>query len=337
VQTGSIYESGPGSGEGINHLFAHYDKARADASPDHDGTVFDRRSVYFSVPEVDTLTKLDNRNGSTLLEKLRSAWSGEALTYAWVDRTKHLIIPRHSYRLCMVVGIQPLRAGALLNATDAGTPQRFLWLPVTDPDMPDEKPVTGKPPDIRSIATGWPAMEAQAQEIALPPEAEQFIDCNRLRVARGQSESAIKNHLILCRIKVAIGLALLHACREVTSQFWEMSETVMEVSQVTLARVEAALTRKAEQQNLARGRAEGARAVEMESIRDDANIKRVANWTLGWLRDHDGEGNWSDVRGDLASRDRDFFGAAIERLDNAGQVKVSQGRPKVITLIGSDR
>src|SRR5262249_8481868 len=67
-QTDSASVTGPGSGEGINHLFAHYD--RNDAKKGGNGTVFDRHEVYFSVPEVDTLASLGARSGSTLLTQL---------------------------------------------------------------------------------------------------------------------------------------------------------------------------------------------------------------------------------------------------------------------------
>ena len=80
-------KTGPGSGEGINHLFAHYDKTadrteqtNTDTALCNNGTVFHRSAVWFSVPEVDTLGKYDQRSGSTLLEKLRMAWSGEGFS-----------------------------------------------------------------------------------------------------------------------------------------------------------------------------------------------------------------------------------------------------------------
>ena len=66
---GPIYSTGIGSGQGINHLFAHYDaKAKT--------TVMDRWSVYFSVPEVDTIASERGRTGSNLLPQLRKAWDG---------------------------------------------------------------------------------------------------------------------------------------------------------------------------------------------------------------------------------------------------------------------
>lgn len=100
LHTAEVFETGPGSGEGLNHLFAHYDKQS-------DSTKFHRHTVYFTVPEVDTLNSLGVRSGSTLLSQLTKAWSGESLTFAYADPVKRLVIPAHSYRLCMVVGIQP--------------------------------------------------------------------------------------------------------------------------------------------------------------------------------------------------------------------------------------
>ena len=40
----------------------------------------------------------------------------------------------------MVVGVQPLRAGPLFDDVDAGTPQRFVWLPTDDPGAPKQRP-----------------------------------------------------------------------------------------------------------------------------------------------------------------------------------------------------
>ena len=123
---GPVYSTGIGSGQGINHLFAHYDgKAKT--------TVMDRTSVYFSVPEVDTIGSEKGRTGSNLLPQLRKAWDGSDLTFGYADRTKSIVVDEHTYRLVAVVGVQPGRAETLLEDVDAGTPQRYLWLPALAP------------------------------------------------------------------------------------------------------------------------------------------------------------------------------------------------------------
>jgi hypothetical protein len=55
---------------------------------------------------------------------------------------------------------------------------------------------------------------------------------------------------------VAAGLALLHNERKITDLYWELSETVMKVSQATRARVEGHLAEQGDKANRARGRAE---------------------------------------------------------------------------------
>jgi hypothetical protein len=330
-----IYSTGIGSGEGINHLFAHYDKQA--------GTVMDRHSVLFSVPEIDTLAALGQRNASTLLPQLRKAWSGEALSFAYAARDKALVIPEHSYRLTLVAGIQPGRAGALLDDVDGGTPQRFVWLPCTDPDAPDEMPPEPEPIDLAGISEGWTphgcadlATQFAPHDIALPEDALALVDRARVAVLRGESTaSALDGHLLLCRIKVAVALALLHNCREVTQQFWEMSEVVMAVSQQTRRGVEAELAERTEQRNRARGRAEGVRAVEADTVREDAAVKRVAQTILRRVEKLGGSGGRSAVREGVAHRDRPCFDAALDRLMDAGQVDVGQaGRGLTIRLTG---
>ena len=146
---GPVYTTGIGSGQGINHLFAHYDgKAKT--------TVMDRTSVYFSVPEVDTIGGEKGRTGSNLLPQLRKAWDGSDLTFGYADRTKSIVVDEHTYRLVAVVGVQPGRAGTLLGDVDAGTPQRYLWLPAAAPGTPMEDVEAPEPVDLTAITEGWP-------------------------------------------------------------------------------------------------------------------------------------------------------------------------------------
>lgn len=321
-----IFMTGIGSGEGINHLFGHYDKTH--------GTVMDRECVLFSVPEIDTLAALGQRNASTLLPQLRKAWSGEALSFAYAAKDKALVIGEHAYRLNLVAGIQPGRAGALLDDSDGGTPQRFVWLPCTDPDAPERRPSAPNPIDLTAVAKGWPPTfgvdstgRSGPYELALPMEAIDAVDRARLAALRGErSASALDGHALLCRIKVATALALLHNERNVTAEFWAMSGVVMEVSSDTRRGVEAALVDRDDKRNRARGRAEGVRAVEADSVREEEAIKRVAQAILRRLVKLGGSANRSAVREGVAHRDRDpYFDAALDKLLAEQQVEISPG------------
>ena len=328
---GPVYSTGIGSGQGINHLFAHYDgKAKT--------TVMDRWSVYFSVPEVDTIGSEKGRTGSNLLPQLRKAWDGSDLTFGYADRTKSIVVDEHTYRLVAVVGVQPGRAKTLLEDVDAGTPQRYLWLPALAPGTPEEDVEVPEQIDLTEITEGWPApqMDLAARLLAahegratgvvlfkFPDAARNKIRTNRKRKNRGESSNpALDGHLGLCRMKAAAALALLHGEREVTGQFWDMSEVLMAMSQATRASVEAQLAEKGRSANRARGQAEGERAVVADEVKEDAATRRVAQNILRWLGRH-GEGTYAKVRKDsVASEDRKYFADALDRLVQAGSVEI---------------
>lgn len=130
LDVGHLLTCTPGSGEGIAHAYGRRTK---------DGVERIATSVLFTVAEVDTLTALGGRRGATLLPELRRAYTGDRLGFQYADPDKRLPIDRHSYRMGLLVGIQPGRAGALLDDADGGTPQRFLWASAIDPDAPDDR------------------------------------------------------------------------------------------------------------------------------------------------------------------------------------------------------
>ena len=127
-----IAGKGIGSGEGLVKLFGKADK---------DGNV--ARISYcelLSIYEIDSFGAQQRRSGATIGAELRKTFSGEPIGFAYADNTKRVLIEAHSYRLCVSAGIQPGRGAVLLDDEDAGTPQRFVWLPATDPDAPDVRP-----------------------------------------------------------------------------------------------------------------------------------------------------------------------------------------------------
>ncbi|NDV08113.1 DUF3987 domain-containing protein [Rhodococcus sp. IEGM 248] len=331
---GPIYSTGIGSGEGINHKYARYDKDR--------GSVLQRTAVLFSVPEIDSLAALGQRNAATLLPQLRKGWCGEELSFAYAAKEKDLLVPEHAYRMTLVAGIQRGKAGALIDDSDGGTPQRFIWLPTLDPGAPEVKPPAPEPFDLTGIACGWPSSGADAYlasayqpyEIALPEEAVALVDRDRLAKLKGEStDSALDGHLGLCRIKVAVALALLHSCRTVTSEFWAMSKDVMSVSQATRADVEKHLADRVDRDNRARGRADGVRAVEADGVREDAETTRAAKAVRHKLEKLGGEGTPGEVKRGLHSRYRVHFEGALDRLVGAGAVKVSEGVIKLTSSV----
>jgi hypothetical protein len=309
VDLGDVFTATVGSGEGVAHLYSHWERS---------GVVRDRSAVLFTVPEVDMLTALGSRQGATLLSTLRSAFSGEKLGFSYASREKTLPLDAHSYRLCLILGVQPERAATLMADADGGTPQRFLWLPTTDPGVPDTTPEAPEPkqlPDQQWSRGNFPKLRLVVPDVA----AETIYDTQRARL-RGQG-AALDGHALLCRLKATFALAVLDGRRLMTEDDWRLSGTVMAVSEATRSGVVARLAEQAKGRNVAQGRADGIRADAANQSADELAARRVSNRLLAKVTAA-GEITRSDARNAIAHRDRIHFDPALERLTAAGQVKV---------------
>ncbi|KAA0120827.1 hypothetical protein CIW51_05160 [Mycolicibacterium sp. P9-22] len=193
----------PGSGEGLAKCFASMQKM-----PGSNGNPpgFVQRgkawSVLAQLPEVDTLIATGGRGGSTIMSELRSAWSGERLGLDYASEDKRITLCANRYRLCLVLGVQPLRSAPLFDDADSGTPQRFVWLPAGDHDAPISRPdeparlVLPRWPELRSNGVTDPDVVLSSQlgiaadvseyrVLAIPVAARELIDSNQFAVLRG--------------------------------------------------------------------------------------------------------------------------------------------------------
>jgi Bifunctional DNA primase/polymerase, N-terminal len=305
-----VFTATVGSGEGVAHLYSHWTAKT--------GVVRDRSAVLFTIPEVDILTALGSRVGSTILSVLRSAFSGEKLGFSNASKERTLPLDRHTYRLCLVLGVQPERAATLMNDADGGTPQRFLWLPTADPDIPDITPDT--PRTMKLPAQQWKRGNFPLHHLTVPDVATDTIrQAHRSRL-RGEGD-ALDGHALLCRLKTAVALTFLDGRQVVTPDDWRLSETVMAVSDTTRARVIARLAEQANARTEAQGRADGVRADAASQSSDERAARRISARLLGKVVAA-GECSRSDARNAIARRDRIHFDAALERLIAAGQVEV---------------
>jgi len=316
VQVGHLNRFPVGSGEGLTHLFVKRTKTGIEQH-----TV----AVLADIPEVDTLAALNSRQGSTLQPVLRQAYMGEQFGFGYADPTKRLVVEGHRYRLCLVVGIQPARAGAILDDTDGGTPQRYLWLPATDRDAPDIAPEAPKPwrwraPSWRPAdSTGWRDPTTGHVHIPVCETARTAID--QARVARLRADGdALDSHALLARLKVGAALALLDGRAEVAEQDWTLAGTVLDMSDRTRGRVVDTLRRTGADANRRRGEAEGERAVVVANKVEDDTIQRVSRSLTRKLGKTPAGMRGAELRRSLEGRVRGHFDTAIERLIEAGQV-----------------
>ncbi|MCP2324925.1 hypothetical protein HDA40_003432 [Hamadaea flava] len=311
LDVGHVEAAGVGSGEGLAHLYARRTKEGLDRHA---------TAMLLDVAEVDTLAAVADRRGATLLPELRRAWSGEALGFSYADPNKRLPIAAHSYRLTMIVGIQPARATGLFNDADGGTPQRFLWVPATDPDAPEQPPP--EPKSLTWKAPTWPMADMEGRVVLdVCDEARQAIDAARLATLRGKG-AALDAHAPLARLKVAAVLGLLDERTGVSAEDWRLAGIIAAKSDQTREGVVAAMNRQAREQNRRRGELDGERQVVANARIEEDAIRRVCRFIKRKLTEAGGEMEHTPLRKALPSRDRHYFDLSVVRLCDAGQVKV---------------
>lgn len=218
-----------GSGEGIAELFTRRDTQSdetAKATPDR---------VKFRVPEIDSLTAASSKKESTILPVLRQTFMAEPLGHTGASKDTTRNVKAHTYRLAVVMGIQPRRAVGLLRDADGGTPQRVLWLPVDDAGAPDATPAKPAHFTIRlpDGTRGSADYGNNPVTVTVPDKVVKLVRSNRLRRLRGEPSEGLDGHLLFTGEKVAAALALMDGRVNVTDEDWDAATAVIEKSTAT--------------------------------------------------------------------------------------------------------
>lgn len=267
--------------------------------------------AFFYIPEIDTFKSHSEMAGSALLPHLRKMWSGEALGARYAKSENRRPVRAHAYRASVVAGIQPARSGVLLADVDGGTPQRWLWLPVHDPDALRRsdrlKPPTyvGTPPAIDQdvwVPEGEKRGEKNEPEPVVGKSRWVVEVCEQAQWdiidAREQNlvneHSSMDSHSLLTRLKIAAALAFLDRRAEVTAEDWELSLSLMWVSNATRATCVAAVADAEAEEHARRGRGRAIQSVHEDIsrvvIRDErtARIQDLGGKLLGMLQSEPG-------------------------------------------------
>lgn len=299
-------------------------------------------SAIFAATEIDRLAGLLGRKSATLAGVLRSMWSGEPLGEANASEDRRRHVQRHGYRAGVMVHVQPGRGGVLLNSDEAaaGTPQRILWLPAVDPEIPDVAPEPPEPltwavpGEIRYALDDLDRLSDQDQLIQLGSlglvvmpvcqAAREAID--RAAVARHRGETgALDGHALLVREKLAAVLGAFLGRFGVTDDDWELAGHLMEVSSRAREYVSAELHAAAEKENNARARSEAARARIVNDTLEADKIQKAAVKIIDTLRDSGGENDgWitgAALRRAITPGLRDSLDDALRALQRAGSIE----------------
>ncbi|MEZ0341528.1 hypothetical protein ACAG25_16270 [Mycobacterium sp. pV006] len=306
-----ILELPIGSGEGIAETFT----LRGKESEDNERVT----AAIFNCSEIDILTGLDSRQGSTTLGTLKAFAMGEQFGSTNASKANSRNVPAHSYRGCLSVGAQPGHTGVIFNDTSGGTPQRFLWALTIDPHMPADAVRDPDPLDT-TMPTWEPGPDGVVEIVYGHEEITETIIAAHLARQRGEAD-ALDGHAMLTRCKVAAVLAIMHGRSVVGEWDWQRSGDVMAVSNSTRDWI------LAEAQKAARAKVR-ARALDRaagEEFYDASRLETVKRSLLRML-ERDGEQAGGDLRRRLGKREkRELFDQAVGLLEAEGLVSVRSG------------
>jgi hypothetical protein len=296
-----------GTGEGINRTYAHAERDKLGSGPV--GLRWHTDRALFACRDIATLDALTARQGSTLVPELLKAYMGEELGFANADKDRRVILPMHTYRLCLSAGVQPDNGAVLLNEQSQrdGVPQRFLWSPVRpgvarprrSADAKAVDPLTVEVPDFGIDPMRFDVDEDDDADASLYDPAaqtlvpigvgssiaQQIIDADTAKDLDpfGRSVDPLAGHRLLARLKLAAALAVLHNTPNVGPQDWQRAECLMAVS-AAVARVVAAYSDAAAEHDAVRqGQLDGHRLAAADDTRQTAALQTVMSRLTRYL------------------------------------------------------
>lgn len=195
-------------------------------------------NAFFQLDEGEAMFKEFEREGAKLGPILRSAWLGQVIGNQNADRSRTRLV--RDFSLGMVVGFQPKTALPLLRDSHTGTPQRFLWCTVVDPNIPDGRPaqVTGQlgwaNPQLGTTVTDGLYRAAQGTwrtTMGCHPAICDSLWALQVAKNRGQIEvPELDGHRPVTLVKVAGLLAILDGRTQVELEDWALASIVWDYS-----------------------------------------------------------------------------------------------------------
>lgn len=180
----------------------------------------------FMIDEGETLGKLMDRAGATGGGLMRTALTGGTLgTTNARAGGRNRKVPKGSYRMIVVVDVHPDQSDVLLQGSGVGMPQRFLWMPARDKELPEQvEDMPDWPGELR-----WEPPEQDMGDVEYPDHIKREIRQIRLD-ANHKKVSAREAHANLTRLKIAYALAILHGDTTITDLWWNLAGKLSEAS-----------------------------------------------------------------------------------------------------------
>lgn len=313
-------EGKPSTGQGLIQEYLRWDE---DEQTHH--VISDPRRLFF-FDEVDTLSASAADKTSTLMSEIRTMLTGGATGTANATAQRKRFLPARSYNFQMILNVQPSRAGGLLRDRDAGTPQRFIWVTVTDPERavrPKDRPEWPGPLDW-SDAFLLEYEMGQREFVDMPQWLKDELLEYDYRVSQESMEGGEVSwaaHQNLLRLKVSAGIAFLHESPVVETEHVVLADQIIRDSMKVQRACEAMIAKTSFNEQVAKVRGEDRvmETVGAEKVkRLIANAKKhlAAAPAEEWV-------NWRDLR--PAHRDRVEWGDRVwEALENDPTVETQE-------------
>lgn len=325
-----------GSGEGIAHAFAEK-LTTTDTSGKRPKAVTRlqrvRDHVLIADSEGSALAAHQGRAGATIGPVLLSAFSGEPLlsTYSkrGTDSAVDFDLEPLSYRLGIILGIQPDIAGHYLEQAGTGWPQRLLWMTVHGPLLPEEaieiEPLAwSRPPD--------PTPDVRQVEIEVAPAIADELR-QQVRTYRETGGNPLDSHAGLLRLKVAAAVHVLlnpGTPPAVTLDDWAMASEIVSASDMVRAVAQSHVVDRARDASKQRAEMKAHETVAAQRAADRDQVERVAKGLARVAAKHAtdlGADHWCSgsacLRRGVAGRDRAWFEDAVEYAVERGLLESS--------------
>lgn len=299
-----MIEGNPSTGQGLIQSYLKWD-----GDPPENRLIDDPRRIFI-VDEIDKLGALGSDTGSTLLGEIRTMLTGGSTGSSNATKERQRMLHAGTYNFQLVVGVQPARAGALLDGRDAGTPQRFIWVPVTDPKTalhPDDRPPWPGSLDwndafLLGFELGEPIVRYPEW---LVKELKDYDYKVSLEEPHGGELSKF-GHQNLLRLKVATGIAFLHESPVIEDLHVEIADMILASSKRTQIECERAVAEATFLKKKAAQRSD-------ERVRDEVGKEKMArlvkNARGALLRQKGDWVTWHNLR--PAYRDREEYEEAV--------------------------
>jgi hypothetical protein len=225
------------TGEGITMALCDPPIERGDRPQPHG------RPILVFSDEGRVLEQLCKREGSRLLGDLCTAISGGPLGQGNATQGLHRYVPANSYRLAVVLGIQPKYLSGPLADVDGGLPQRFWFVRLSghllDPDHP-----TAPPPkfDLPHPADMPFPGDDRGRLVIVPDATRDQIrreHVERLHAMDRGEPVAGRSHRNLLRLRLATLLAFADGRPRVIDDDWQLALPLVESSDEVIVLGEA--------------------------------------------------------------------------------------------------